>query len=129
MSLEARGPLPRRKGRPSPLAPAVSAIPCDWNSASGPRKDTFFCENSMPRSQFSAMTPRANCRVPGEPRALAALTFLGVTHVAYRPVCPAISPRPCPDPMLLKSVLQDCSPDAFLVDPALPIPRRSTPPP
>lgn len=89
MSLVARGPLPRRKGRPPPLAPAASAIPCAWNSAGGPTKDTLFCENSPLGSQLSAMTLRADCHVPREPGALAALTFLGV------PPCGVSACLPC----------------------------------
>ena len=37
--------------------------------------------------------------------------------MVYQSVCPATSPRPCPDPLLLKSALQDCSLGAFLVGP------------
>ena len=43
--------------------------------------------------------------------------------MAYRPVCPATSPCPCPDLLLLKSALQDCSPGAFLAGPP-PHPRE-----
>lgn len=73
-----KGGRPLRLLLPLPSHDQNSAVPCDQNSANGPMKDTLFCENSPPGSQFSAVTPRDDCCVPREPGALAALTFLGV---------------------------------------------------